>query len=61
VSRRRLTGIGLAFELLVIGLLMSAIRRTLFLFDVNRAEAEFDAGQARAFEGMEQLLDELRA
>jgi prevent-host-death family protein len=40
---------------------LRALRRALFLTEVREAEAEYDAGQSRAFEDMEQLLDELRA
>ena len=40
---------------------LRALRRALFLTEVRQAEAEYDAGQSRAFEDMELLLDELRA
>lgn len=39
---------------------LSALRRALFLSEVREVEAEYGAGQAKTFEGMEQLLDELR-
>lgn len=39
---------------------LSALRRALFLSEVREAEAEYSAGQAKSFEDIEQLLDELR-
>lgn len=39
---------------------LNALRRALFLSEVREAEAEYQAGQAKPFEDMEQLLDELR-
>lgn len=40
---------------------LRALRRALFLTEVREAEGEYDAGQSRQFDDMEQLLDELRA
>ena len=40
---------------------LRALRRALFLAEVREAEAESAAGQAKAFEDMERLLDELRS
>jgi prevent-host-death family protein len=40
---------------------LSALRRTVFLTEVREAEAEYNAGGARTFDGVEQLLDELRS
>lgn len=37
------------------------LRRALFLTEVREAEAEYAAGQARQFKGVEDLLDELRS
>jgi len=39
---------------------LRTLRRTLFLAEVREAEAEYTAGQARSFDDMEALLDELR-
>ena len=39
---------------------LSALRRALFVTEVREAEAEYQAGQARRFDDVEQLLDELR-
>ena len=39
---------------------LSALRRAVFLAEVREAEAEFAAGQAPRFDGVEQLLDGLR-
>ena len=36
------------------------LRRALFVREVREAEAEYVAGDARRFDDMEQLLDELR-
>jgi len=40
---------------------LRALRRALFLGEVREAEAEYRAGQAKRFDDMEQLLDELRS
>jgi len=40
---------------------LSALRRAVFLTEVREAEAEYRAGEARHFDDVEQLLDELRA
>jgi prevent-host-death family protein len=39
---------------------LRALRRALFLAEVREAEAEYRAGEARHFEDVDQLLDELR-
>jgi prevent-host-death family protein len=39
---------------------LRTLRRALFLSEVREAEAEYAAGQARAFDDVEDLLDELR-
>jgi prevent-host-death family protein len=39
---------------------LSALRRQLFLAEAREAEAEYRAGEARRFDDMEQLLDDLR-
>ena len=39
---------------------LSVLRRAVFLFEVREAEAEYTTGEARQFDDMEQLLDELR-
>ena len=39
---------------------LTALRRQLFLAEVREAEAEYDAGDVRRYEDMEQLLDNLR-
>jgi prevent-host-death family protein len=39
---------------------LSALRRALFVAEVREAEAEYQAGDARRFDDVEQLLDELR-
>jgi prevent-host-death family protein len=39
---------------------LRTLRRALFLAEVREAEAEYAAGQARSFEGVEELLDDLR-
>jgi prevent-host-death family protein len=39
---------------------LSSLRRAVFLTEVREAEAEYVAGEARRFDDMEQLLDELR-
>jgi prevent-host-death family protein len=39
---------------------LSALRRAVFMAEVREAEAEYDAGQARRFDDVDQLLDELR-
>lgn len=39
---------------------LKALRRSLFLHDVREAEAEYRTGDARHYEDVEQLLDELR-
>jgi prevent-host-death family protein len=39
---------------------LSALRRAVFLAEVREAEAEFKAGEAPRFDGVEQLLDGLR-
>ena len=36
------------------------LRRTLFVREVREAEAEYAVGDARTFDDMEQVLDELR-
>jgi hypothetical protein len=36
------------------------LRRAVFLAEVREAEAEYGAGEARSFDDVEQLLDELR-
>ena len=40
---------------------LKALRRALFLSEVREAEAEYQAGQARTFADVEELLDEVRA
>ena len=40
---------------------LSALRRALFLHEVREAEAEHEAGEAKRFEDVEQLLDELKS
>ena len=39
---------------------LAALRRALFLSEVREAEAEYEAGEARHYDGVEALLDELR-
>ena len=39
---------------------LSALRRAVFLSEVREAEAEYNAGDARTFDDVDQLLDELR-
>ena len=39
---------------------LTTLRRQLFLAEVREAEAEYDAGDARRYDDMEQLLDDLR-
>jgi len=39
---------------------LSALRRAVFLAEVREVEAEYRSGQARQFEDVEALLDELR-
>lgn len=39
---------------------LSTLRRALFLTEVREAEAEYVAGDSKAFGDVEQLLDELR-
>jgi prevent-host-death family protein len=39
---------------------LSALRRAVFMTEVREAEAEYQAGEARQFDDVEQLLDELR-
>jgi prevent-host-death family protein len=39
---------------------LSSLRRALFLTEVREAEAEYTAGDAKKFDDVEQLLDELR-
>ena len=39
---------------------LRTLRRALFLTEVREAEAEYAAGEARTFDDMERLLDELR-
>ena len=39
---------------------LGALRRELFLREVREAEAEYQAGEARRFDDVEDLLDELR-
>jgi prevent-host-death family protein len=39
---------------------LSLLRRQLFLSEIREAEAEYRAGGASKFEGVDQLLDELR-
>ena len=39
---------------------LSALRRALFVAEVREAEAEYTAGEARQFDDVGQLLDELR-
>lgn len=39
---------------------LNTLRRALFLVEVREAEAEYQAGEARRFDDVEQLLDELR-
>ena len=40
---------------------LSTLRRALFLSEVREAEAEYVAGDAKQFDDVEQLLDELRS
>lgn len=40
---------------------LSALRLAVFLTEVREAEAEYQAGEARSFDDVEQLLDVLRA
>ncbi len=40
---------------------LAALRRALFLAEVREAEAEYRAGDARGFDDVEALIDELRA
>ena len=40
---------------------LAALRRALFLTEVREAEAEYRAGDARPFDDVEALIDELRA
>jgi len=39
---------------------LSLLRRAVFIAEVREAEAEYRAGEARPFDDIEQLLDELR-
>jgi len=39
---------------------LRTLRRALFIAEVREAEAEYSAGDARRFDDMEALLDELR-
>ena len=39
---------------------LTALRRQLFMAEVREAEAEYRAGDARRYDDMEQLLDDLR-
>jgi PHD/YefM family antitoxin component YafN of YafNO toxin-antitoxin module len=39
---------------------LGALRRALFVAEVREAEAEYGAGEAKRFDDVEQLLDELR-
>lgn len=39
---------------------LSALRRHVFLAEVREAEAEYQAGEARRFGDVDELLDELR-
>ena len=39
---------------------LSALRRAVFVTEIREAEAEYVTGEARTFDGVEQLLDELR-
>ena len=40
---------------------LSTLRRAVFLTEVREAEAEYAAGDARTFDDMEHLIDELKA
>lgn len=40
---------------------LSALRRAVFLAEVREAEAEYQAGDSPTFDGVEQLLDDLRS
>jgi prevent-host-death family protein len=40
---------------------LSMLRRALFMSEVREAEAEYVAGEAKQFDDIEQLLDELRS
>jgi prevent-host-death family protein len=40
---------------------LKALRRQLFLAEVREAETEYRAGDARRYDDMEQLLDDLRS
>ena len=39
---------------------LRTLRRALFMTEVREAEADYAAGEARTFDDMERLLDELR-
>ena len=39
---------------------LGTLRRAVFLAEVREAEAEYDAGQVRRFDNVDQLLDDLR-
>ena len=39
---------------------LSTLRRAVFVAEVREAEAEYQTGEARHFDNVEQLLDELR-
>ena len=39
---------------------LGALRRALFIAEVREAEGEYGAGEAKRFDDVEQLLDELR-
>ena len=40
---------------------LNTLRRALFLAEVREAEAEYGTGEAKRFDDVEQLLDELRS
>ena len=40
---------------------LSTLRRAVFLTEIREAEAEYTAGETQTFDGVEQLLDELRS
>ena len=40
---------------------LGTLRRAVFLTEVREAEAEYSAGKTPTFDGVEQLLDELRS
>lgn len=40
---------------------LNTLRRALFLAEVREAEAEYGTGEAKRFDDIEQLLDELRS